>query len=58
VLGEIAELLDLAPVDGLVQCFAGREMAVECSDTDAGTPRHGVQACVGSAVAEHHLRRL
>ena len=46
---EIGELLDLAAIDGLIQCLAGREMSVERADADAGLPRDGFQASLTAA---------
>ena len=58
LLGQFAELLHLAPIDGLEQGLAGREVAIERADADAGASRHGLQARVRPAGAEHGLRGL
>ena len=58
LFGEIGELLDLAPIDRLEQRLAGREMPVQRADADAGVPRHGLQAGIWAAGAEHRFCRL
>ena len=58
LLGQFAELLHLAPIDGLEQGLARREVPIERADADTGPSRHGLQARVGAAGAEHRLRRL
>ena len=54
----ISQLLDLAAVDRLDNRVAGRKVAVEGADADAGPPRDLVQADLGSGAGERRLRRL
>ena len=54
---ELAELLDLAPVDGFIQRLAGGEVAIERADADAGAPGDVFQRRVRPAFRERRLRR-
>ena len=56
--GQFAELLHLAPIDRLEQRLARREVAIERPDADPGPFRHGLQARLRAAGAEHGLRSL
>jgi len=58
LLGQLAELLDLAPVHRLEQILARRKMAVERADADAGAFCDGLQARFGAAGAEHGFGRF
>src|SRR6185437_7449682 len=54
----LAELLDLAAIDGLIERLARRKMAIERADADAGFARDRFQARIRAAGAEYGLGRL
>ncbi len=58
LLRQIAELLDLAPVDRLEQSFAGGEVAVQRADADTGLSCDRFEARVRAAGAEDDLCRF
>ena len=51
-------MVDFAAIDRLEQGLAGREMAIEGADADAGAARHRLEARVRAAGAEHRFRCL
>src|ERR1700722_17033497 len=55
---QFAELLHLAPVDGLEQRLTRREVTIERPDADPGPSRHSLKARLGAAGAEHGFRSL
>src|SRR5262249_39718782 len=58
LLCEFAELLDLAPIDGLEQRLARREVTIERTDTDTGPLGDRFKTRVRAARAEDRLRRF
>src|ERR1700722_467473 len=55
---QFAELLHLAPVDGLEQRLTCRKVAIKRPDADPGPSRHSLEARLGAAGAEHGFRSL
>src|SRR6185312_7963917 len=53
LLGQLAELLDLAAIDRLIERLARRKMAIERADADAGFARDRFQARIRAAGAEY-----
>jgi hypothetical protein len=58
MLGQLDKLFHLAPIDRLVEILSGRKVPIQCPDPDAGTPGHGLQARLRTALAKHRLCRL